>query len=395
MTLEDKLNHYINYSVNKHNSQYVYSNEELNAINELKNNSIYYDLLSNIDNVTTYEEKKKIVNEFIDKEKEKKEEEKDLISKVYGIDITDIDHKLLNNGKEIYAFYDKKLNRKRILCNDDSQSLVSTLKEKQNDNEKYQTDKYEDNTYNILNDMSYENKNELNMVYINDIFDKGNQNLIANLSKEELNSLKSLLKKAEGLNLTYINIDNQLALDKDGNIYESYYDVKKGESTTETPESYSYNEDVMDNIDAINGFDENDELYDSKPEEELSADVEELNSEIKENYLNEYEDMKELITAEYKTYYVNVNIDVNAVFNKIYRYYKHPEELDNLVGNEKDFYEKLTTIFAEKIDERKKLENNSKNQLTLTDKGISAPFLITIVSILFLIIILLIKKIAS
>lgn len=395
MTLEDKLNHYINYSVNKHNSQYVYSNEELNAINELKNNSIYYDLLSNIDNVTTYEEKKKIVNEFIDKEKEKKEEEKDLISKVYGIDITDIDHKLLNNGKEIYAFYDKKLNRKRILCNDDSQSLVSTLKEKQNDNEKYQTDKYEVNTYNILNDMSYENKNELNMVYINDIFDKGNQNLIANLSKEELNSLKSLLKKAEGLNLTYINIDNQLALDKDGNIYESYYDVKKGESTTETPESYSYNEDVMDNSDAINEFDENDELYDFKSEEELSADVEELNSEIKENYLNEYEDMKELITAEYKTYYVNVNIDVNAIFNKIYRYYKHPEELDNLVGNEKDFYEKLTTIFAEKIDERQRLENNSKNQLTLTDKGISAPFLITIVSILFLIIILLIKKIAS
>ena len=381
------LNLYIKYLDNlKKDKEYRPSKEEQEAIAEINSKVIKKDaeikrLLTFLNVAPNLDTMQKLVNQYvIDEEAKKVSDQKDLISKVYGIDIEDIEHKYLQNGKEIFAFYDSKLNRKRVMENVNEQTLTEQLKKMQNDNENYQTENYSENSEQTLKDQAYENKSELQMIYIPDVEDYKVQ--INALDNEKLNSFRELLAKADALQLTYINIEEQIALDKDGKIWESTYNKKEGKSIVETPQSYRYNEDEMSNEDTTYNNIDSIKEENGKESEEVKEEVIE---EINEEYFNEYEDMAELIDAEYKTYYVNVKVDKKAIFEKIKEYYKNPELMDKLVGNEKEFYEKMVDIYGEKIDQKKKENKPLTKKNTnpdLNNYGFGYVLLLTIIVII-------------
>ena len=78
------------------------------------------------------------------------EMDEEVISKTFGVDINDIEHKYLNSGKEIFSFYDSKIGRKRLLENPSDGTLVEFLKEEQNNNADFQSNDYKANSTAIL-----------------------------------------------------------------------------------------------------------------------------------------------------------------------------------------------------------------------------------------------------
>lgn len=367
-------------SETKKSNAYFSSKEEIQNYNTIvskmqsdDNLKSLINLLSVAPNLETME---KMINEYIKNEKMDRIKDIDkLISNIYGIRIDSIEHRYLQNGKEVFAFFDPKLNRKRVLENVKDGSLVEQLKEMQNEQEKQISNFYRTNSEEMLKDQAYENKSELQMIFIGDIHEY--KKIINGLNPEKLNSFNSLLARAETLNLKYINIEEQIALDKDGNMYESYYNQKERKSIVETPQSYRYNEEEMSTKETTEKkVDEiiNDPNARLDPTGKEESDTEEEQEKIKEEYFNDYEDMADLITAEYRTYYSNAEVDAKAIFSNIMKYYENPALMDELAGNEREFYEKMVDLYAEKKEQKQKLEQNKVRKLELKNSDNNSGF---------------------
>ncbi len=276
-------------------------------------------------------DREKIINEYFDKNNEKDTNPEKEIANTFGVDISKIEHKILDSGIEIFSFYNPENGKQVILENKkDGVSLVEQLKQIQAENTKYQSNNNEKNTTSILNDQRIKENIELKLIPIEEINEYLGQ--VKNLTVEDYKKLVFIIKNADELHINYINVENLFGLSKDGKIYEARTNSNK-ELQIGEPNNAIYNESKIDVSDEVNN-NELDNAYEDNPniKEELPEELqeglsfEELDEEVKEKTIMFYEnpDKLEKLPEEEKETYKN-NIEI---YQKYLLYLEKKEELE-------------------------------------------------------------------
>ena len=347
--------------------------EEKRAILEVNNlcktDPEFNEMVNKLKGSFSDESRMNILNDYLDqKELKEAKTNEEVISKTFGVDINDIEHKYLNSGKEIFSFYDPKIGRKRLLENPSDGTLVEFLKEEQNNNEDFQSNDYKANSTAILNEKLKEKNIELKMVYIGDLND--HQKEIDNLEEKKKKSLDEILKNKEKLGVVYVNLEDIVALDKDGKIIEGAFNEEKQKAEVQSPKEANYRAQEISNENSnVSSNENNGESY--------ATD----NTSV--NEFNEFEDIPDIINAE--------GIEParrEEVAENLKKYYKNPDAMLALTPLEREYYEKLVGILSEKIE----LKKENKQVMTLKNPdnkwGFSNIVLLSIIAIALAIVVL-------
>lgn len=310
-----------------------------------------------------------ILNDYLNQKKLKEaKSNEEVISKTFGVDINDIEHKYLNSGKEIFSFYDSKIGRKRLLENPSDGTLVEFLKEEQNNNADFQSNDYKANSTAILNEKLKEKNIELKMVYIGDLND--HQKEIDNLEEKKKKCLDEILKNKEKLGVVYVNLEDIVALDKDGKIIEGAYNDEKQKAEVQSPKGANYKAQEISNEN--NNVSSNENNGDSYATDNTNV-----------NEFNEFEDIPDIISAEGIDPAMREEVAAN-----LKKYYKNPDAMLALAPLEREYYEKLVGILSEKIE----LKKENKQVMTLKNPdnkwGFSNIVLLSIIAIALAIVVL-------
>lgn len=347
--------------------------EEKRAILEVNNlcktDPEFNEMVNKLKGSFSDESRMNILNDYLDqKELKEAKTNEEVISKTFGVDINDIEHKYLNSGKEIFSFYDPKIGRKRLLENPSDGTLVEFLKEEQNNNEDFQSNDYKANSTAILNEKLKEKNIELKMVYIGDLND--HQKEIDNLEEKKKKCLDEILKNKEKLGVVYVNLEDIVALDKDGKIIEGAFNEEKQKAEVQSPKEANYRVQEISNENSnVSSNENNGESY--------ATD----NTSV--NEFNEFEDIPDIINAE--------GIEParrEEVAENLKKYYKNPDAMLALTPLEREYYEKLVGILSEKIE----LKKENKQVMTLKNPdnkwGFSNIVLLSIIAIALAIVVL-------
>ena len=347
--------------------------EEKRAILEVnslcKTDPEFNEMVNKLKGSFSDETRMNILNDYLNqKELKEAKSNEEAISKTFGVDINDIEHKYLNSGKEIFSFYDPKIGRKRLLENPSEGTLVEFLKEEQNNNEDFQSNDYKANSTAILNEKLKEKNIELKMIYIGDLND--HQKEIDNLEEKKKKCLDEILKNKEKLGVVYVNLEDIVALDKDGKIIEGAYNDEKQKAEVQSPKGANYRAQEISNENSnVSSNENNGDLY--------ATD----NTSV--NEFNEFEDIPDIINAE--------GIEParrEEVAENLKKYYKNPDAMLALAPLEREYYEKLVGILSEKIELKK--ENKQVMTLKNTENkwGFSNIVLLSIIAIVLAIVVL-------
>ena len=347
--------------------------EEKRAILEVNNlcktDPEFNEMVNKLKGSFSDESRMNILNDYLDqKELKEAKTNEEVISKTFGVDINDIEHKYLNSGKEIFSFYDPKIGRKRLLENPSDVTLVEFLKEEQNNNEDFQSNDYKANSTAILNEKLKEKNIELKMVYIGDLND--HQKEIDNLEEKKKKCLEEILKNKEKLGVVYVNLEDIVALDKDGKIIEGAYNDEKQKAEVQSPKEANYKaQEISNENNDVSSNENNGESY--------------FTDNTSVNEFNEFEDIPDIINAE--------GIDPamrKEVAENLKKYYKNPDAMLSLAPLEREYYEKLVGILSEKIE----LKKENKQVMTLKNPdnkwGFSNIVLLSIIAIALAIVVL-------
>lgn len=347
--------------------------EEKRAILEVNNlcktDPEFNEMVNKLKGSFSDESRMNILNDYLDqKELKEAKTNEEVISKTFGVDINDIEHKYLNSGKEIFSFYDPKIGRKRLLENPSDGTLVEFLKEEQNNNEDFQSNDYKANSTAILNEKLKEKNIELKMVYIGDLND--HQKEIDNLEEKKKKCLDEILKNKEKLGVVYVNLEDIVALDKDGKIIEGAFNEEKQKAEIQSPKGANYRAQEISNENSNVSSNENN--GDSYATDNTNV-----------NEFNEFEDIPDIINAE--------GIEParrEEVAENLKKYYKNPDAMLALTPLEREYYEKLVGILSEKIE----LKKENKQVMTLKNPdnkwGFSNIVLLSIIAIALAIVVL-------
>ena len=318
---------------------YVPSTDENTAIYNITHDVKYADLLNQINMTNDYEEKKKkIVGYLAEEEMKNSKDDKEIISKIYGIDVEDIESLKLNNDKEVFTFYDEKLGRKRIVENLGKSSLISQLKEIQNNSIDYQSDDYKKNSNDILENEAQKNNNrqEFKMIEIDEYINHPEN--YGTLDEDTREIINKLSNSKDSLEIKYINIENKVGLTKDNKVIEISKN-KDGEFVFGEPIKWKQNVDVVDNESKVNE----------------NNNVEKNNDNQDDNSIdnNDFEDEPEFVSAteieeEIKISNIEFSESVEEIKSNIKSYYNNPAAMDSIEDPmKKSFYEKMVNeIYA-------------------------------------------------
>lgn len=347
--------------------------EEKRAILEVNNlcktDPEFNEMVNKLKGSFSDESRMNILNDYLDqKELKEAKTNEEVISKTFGLDINDIEHKYLNSGKEIFSFYDPKIGRKRLLENPSDGTLVEFLKEEQNNNEDFQSNDYKANSTAILNEKLKEKNIELKMVYIGDLND--HQKEIDNLEEKKKKCLDEILKNKEKLGVVYVNLEDSVALDKDGKIIEGAFNEEKQKAEIQSPKGANYRTQEISNEN--NNVSSNENNGDSYATDNTNV-----------NEFNEFEDIPDIISAEGIDPAMREEVAAN-----LKKYYKNPDAMLALAPLEREYYEKLVGILSEKIE----LKKENKQVMTLKNPdnkwGFSNIVLLSIIAIALAIVVL-------
>ena len=347
--------------------------EEKRAILEVNNlcktDPEFNEMVNKLKGSFSDESRMNILNDYLDqKELKEAKTNEEVISKTFGVDINDIEHKYLNSGKEIFSFYDPKIGRKRLLENPSDGTLVEFLKEEQNNNEDFQSNDYKANSTAILNEKLKEKNIELKMVYIGDLND--HQKEIDNLEEKKKKCLDEILKNKEKLGVVYVNLEDIVALDKDGKIIEGAFNEEKQKAEIQSPKGANYRAQEISNEN--NNVSSNENNGDSYATDNTNV-----------NEFNEFEDIPDIISAEGIDPAMREEVAAN-----LKKYYKNPDAMLALAPLEREYYEKLVGILSEKIE----LKKENKQVMTLKNPynkwGFSNIVLLSIIAIVLAIVVL-------
>lgn len=347
--------------------------EEKKAILEVNNlcktDSEFNEMVNKLKGSFGDETRINILNDYLNQKKLKEAKSNEgVISKTFGVDINDIEHKYLNSGKEIFSFYDSKIGRKRLLENPSDGTLVEFLKEEQNNNEDFQSNDYKANSTAILNEKLKEKNIELKMVYIGDLND--HQKEIDNLEEKKKKCLDEILKNKEKLGVVYVNLEDIVALDKDGKIIEGAYNDEKQKAEVQSPKEANYKaQEISNENNDVSSNENNGESY--------------VTDNTSVNEFNEFEDIPDIINAEGIDPAMREEVAAN-----LKKYYKNPDAMLALAPLEREYYEKLVGILSEKIE----LKKENKQVMTLKNPdnkwGFSNIVLLSIIAIALAIVVL-------
>lgn len=347
--------------------------EEKKAILEVNNlcktDSEFNEMVNKLKGSFSDESRMNILNDYLNqKELKEAKSNEEVISKTFGVDINDIEHKYLNSGKEIFSFYDSKIGRKRLLENPSDGTLVEFLKEEQNNNEDFQSNDYKANSTAILNEKLKEKNIELKMVYIGDLNE--HQKEIDNLEEKKKKCLDEILKNKEKLGVVYVNLEDIVALDKDGKIIEGAYNDEKQKAEVQSPKEANYKaQEISNENNDVSSNENNGESY--------------VTDNTSVNEFNEFEDIPDIINAEGIDPAMRKELAAN-----LKKYYKNPDAMLALAPLEREYYEKLVGILSEKIE----LKKENKQVMTLKNHdnkwGFSNIVLLSIIAIALAIVVL-------
>lgn len=331
---KEQLIEYVNlYNQFQNNPNMQFTNIELNIINrvqqEANNNPLLGQFLENIKNVNETE-RINLLNAYLNEEELKKqgEKEEEVIASTYGIDISKIEHKYLENGKEIFYFYDMKLGRNVILENKkEGITLVEQLKKMQAQNQKFQTGTDEQNTNEMLNEQQNKENIEMKLISLNEL--QNHMNEIQNMSIEEAQKLNFLIRNSDQLRINYINIENLVGIDIYGKLLEVRYDKENNRYMINEPMSANYDEEQINTSDRI------DENY--------------TKSEQYNSLQSDYEDKPEITPQE------EYEALSDQVKEQIQKYYEYPELLEMLPEEERAKWQRYIDIYT-KIKEQEQIQ---------------------------------------
>lgn len=339
---KEQLIEYVNlYNQFQNNPNMQFTNIELNIINrvqqEANNNPLLGQFIENIKKVNETE-RINLLNAYLNEEELKKqgEKEEEVIASTYGIDISKIEHKYLENGKEIFYFYDMKLGRNVILENKkEGMTLVEQLKQMQTENKKFQTGTDEQNTNEMLNEQQNKENIEMKLIQLNEL--QNHMNEIQNMSVEEAKKFNFLIKAADRLKIIYINIENLVGIDVYGKLLEVKYDKENNRYMINEPMSANYNEEQINTSDKV------DENY--------------TTSEQYNSLQSDYEDKPEITPQEE---YEELS---DQVKEQIQKYYEYPELLEMLPEEERSKWQRYIDIYSKlKEQEQIQKEQNKPKQ---------------------------------
>ena len=374
----------------KENPNYIPNLEESEVFNKIVHDSSYNQILNKINGASDYNSQIGILSDYISEQilKDTKDE-KELISQITGVDVKDIEELELTDKSKIFAFYDDKLGRKRIIENLGTDSLNAQLKDAINNSIDYQTDNFQKNTENIMKDRALDNSNrqEFNLVDIGELLSNPRDN-IRNIKDNTNSILHQLSALKDEHEIKYVDMDRMVALDAKNNVIELTQD-ENGILNFNTPTKWQSKVDEISNEDKLN-----DEIL---TDENSLANENSSNTDSDENTLepNDLEDNPNLITAEeieteLKLSGLEARINnPDEVMKNIVNYYNNPEEMERIEDPiERAFYDKMVNeIYAERFNKKQKENNNARN-LTYTNPELKNAGFVDIILMSILIIIL-------
>lgn len=248
-----------------------------------------YELLKQIKSLPI-DERAAFVKEYLENKSEEKPEpvksEEEEISKVFGVDVDDIQHLFLANGNEIFYFYESQFGRNVVLENSKKgRSLVEQLKDIQIENDKYQTEDAFDNAHNILADEALRSNMELNFYSKDEIINHEAE--MRELSREDADKVKYLLKNYDEFNIKGINIENMIYIDQAGDIFEITYVDNKINIAKPDSQDYSFDNTENDSADSEldDMFDDSEDTKDNDMEDEMTNDEKQVNTQKPKVYV--------------------------------------------------------------------------------------------------------------
>lgn len=279
-----------------------------------------------------------------------KEEQRQEIAKVYGLSLADIEHVVLQNGKEFFKFYNPKDRSVKMIENRDyGVNLSQSFKTIQQELSFTQSSDAKENAEEIYNhNLEYKHV-ELSLVPVTEL--KGNKykyiRQINKLSTIDRKRLMALLKSADEIELTHINIENAIGLDMDHQVIDVDYDYKNNHAIIKKARVLSY----QDNNEMVN-------------EENIVVEISDADIDLVINEIIVADDLptiteaKEIMVAGEK---VNTKTVIEC--------YNTPEIIDriNLNNKQKTIYKKIINAIKKKIQGVKK-ENKNQKVKTLTKK---------------------------
>ena len=272
--------------------------EEKKAILEVNNlcktDSEFNEMVNKLKGSFSDESRMNILNDYLDqKELKEAKTNEEVISKTFGVDINDIEHKYLNSGKEI-----------------------------------------------------------------------------DNLEEKKKKCLDEILKNKEKLGVVYVNLEDIVALDKDGKIIEGAYNDEKQKAEVQSPKEANYKaQEISNENNDVSSNENNGESY--------------VTDNTSVNEFNEFEDIPDIINAEGIDPAMRKELAAN-----LKKYYKNPDAMLALAPLEREYYEKLVGILSEKIE----LKKENKQVMTLKNPdnkwGFSNIVLLSIIAIALAIVVL-------
>lgn len=377
--------------------------EESKVYSSVKNDPELTDIVKVIDSLPTKEEKYAAIAKYEAslqlQKKDELEKIKESCEKTFGIKLNNIEFKKLSNGKDIIAFYDPRLNRKRLIDYSYAKSLVTEFTNVQNNNELYQTEDYEQNAVNIAKAEATNNR-EFGMVDIEQFKLHYDEliNMIPSNEQYKVEMINKLLNQSTNRNLKYINLENMVALDKDGNIVEAYKtsslngeDVQVGETV-----SYEGNVSSIDNVGNVQY--NNGNSYTSTNQDIKSNNItpNEFDTEeeidFPDDAYTDNQDFKEIVQEEMEKHQIQGLVDDE--YNKVIDYSNNLNKLENdyeneiINENQYEFYKDLTEAYTKS----KSLDRIKTRTLEYKQTGSVIIFILSFIAIIISIITIILIK---
>lgn len=176
------------------------------------------------------------------KKVQSKEEQKASLAKTFGLDLSDIEHVKLENGKEFFKFIDPETREVKMVENlEHNSSMMSSFESVQQELSFFQGKDQKKNARDIY-EYNMKNKNiELKLVSLSEL--KNNKyhykKQIDSLSTIDRKKLITLLKYSEKLRITQINIENSIAVNEDGTVIDLQYDYANNKAVIKSAAVYN------------------------------------------------------------------------------------------------------------------------------------------------------------
>ncbi len=208
------------------------------------------------------EERMSYIKDYLNQQEKESAEnsEEQKISDLFGVNIRDIQHLFLENGNEIFAFYDSHSGNDIVLGNlKKGKSLMEQLESIQQENEKYRSEDEEENAHSILLDEATRNHLALPFYTREEISSHSEE--IDNLTEKDKRKLKYMLAHYDELNIVGINISNMIYLDQKGEIHEAVLDAQNHVQIAKPASLNHYNsQSESESVSVNQDSNENDEL---------------------------------------------------------------------------------------------------------------------------------------